>query len=51
MAKLTKTQKKRMVKAIADKTMTLYMAGIFTFKDMEKIHNITNKCEKKLGNN
>lgn len=48
MAKLTKTQKKRMVKAIADKTMTLYMAGIFTFKDMEKIHAITNRSENRL---
>jgi len=54
MAKLTKTQKKRLITAIEEKTKKLYMqSGIsdqtVTASDMEAIHRLCKKWGKRAG--
>ena len=54
MAKLTKTQKKRLITAIEEKTKKLYMqSGIsdqtVTASDMEAIHQLCKKWGKRAG--
>ena len=57
MARLTKTQKKRMVRDVVSKTRKLYMAWqgsgkvdyIISTKDMEAIEKLTQKWFKRIG--
>jgi len=57
MAKLTKTQKKRMLDAILSKTMTLYGLPdhtgrdneLVSMKDFDMIRRMVNKAKKRLG--
>lgn len=52
MAKLTKTQKKRLVKDIKNKASKLYMVDfpvIMSMKDYDAIRKICDKMMKKIG--
>ena len=44
----TKTQKKHALDAIFRKTLKLFSSNVFTIKDMETIHRIVDKAEKKV---
>ena len=58
MAKMTKTQKKRLVQDILSKSMKLYMqpvkyqagsSGVMSVKDMEAMERLCSKWMKRIG--
>tara|TARA_Y100000310_G_scaffold310552_1_gene355922 strand:- start:53 stop:214 length:162 start_codon:yes stop_codon:yes gene_type:complete len=53
MSKLTKAQKKRLVKEIISKSKKLYMAdfnpAILTVRDLDAIEKLTSKWLKRIG--
>lgn len=49
MAKLTKAQKKRMILAIDSKAQKLFMAGVLTVNEYDRIFSMCGKALVKCG--